>query len=602
MSPPLVHLKEIAHGFGGKRVLEGAELAVAPGERLCLVGRNGSGKSTLLKIAAGIVEPDAGERFVHPSATIRYLEQEPDLTPWPNVLAYVESGLNEGDDPYRARSLLMALGLSGEEETGRLSGGESRRAALARVLAPQPDILLLDEPTNHLDLPAIEWLEGELSRLRSGLVVISHDRRFLANLSRATLWVDRGRVRRMEKGFGDFEAWRDEVLEQEERDNQKLARKIVAEEHWLRYGVTARRKRNVRRLGLLQDLRARWRNRGGPQGGVTLTVTEAEESGKLVIEAKDVSKSYGSETIVRNLSIRVANGDRLGIVGPNGAGKTTLINLLTGALAPDEGTVKVGVSVRATTLDQKRETVDPDATLAEAMTDGRGDIIEVGGQRKHVMGYLRDFLFTPEQAKTPIAVLSGGERGRMMLARALARPSNLLVLDEPTNDLDLETLDLLEEMLTDYSGTVLLVSHDRDFLDRICTSVLMADGRGRWVEYAGGYSDMLAQRGRGVEARGTTAARVVGKAAAEPAREVPAPVRKLSFKDRHALETLPGLIDAIARDIAKLEAVLAEPNLYARDRARYDKAAAMLADLQARRAASEEEWLRLEMLREELEG
>jgi ATP-binding cassette subfamily F protein uup len=603
MSPPLIHLKAIAHGFGGARVLDGAELAVGAGDRLCLVGRNGSGKSTLLKIAAGLVEPDAGERFVQPSATIRYLEQEPDLSAWPTTGAYVESGLAEGDDPHRARALLQALGLTGDEATGRLSGGESRRAALARVLAPEPDILLLDEPTNHLDLPAIEWLEGTLARLRSGLVVISHDRRFLENLSRATLWVDRGRVRRMERGFSEFEAWRDEVLEQEERDNQKLKRQIVAEEHWLRYGVTARRKRNVRRLGLLQDLRARWRGRGGPQGGVTLTVSEAEESGKLVIEATGVSKSYGGEAIVRNLSIRVANGDRLGIVGPNGAGKTTLINLLTGALEPDEGKVKIGQSVRLTTLDQKRETVDAGYTLAEAMTDGRGDIIEVGGQRKHVMGYLRDFLFTPEQAKTPIAVLSGGERGRMMLARALARPSNLLVLDEPTNDLDLETLDLLEEMLTDYAGTILLVSHDRDFLDRVCSAVLMAEGRGRWTIYAGGYSDMLAQRGKGVEAKKAEVRKAESKGpTAEAARESAAPLRKLSFKDRHRLETLPGLLDAMARDIAKLEAALAEPGLYARDRARYEKASAMLSDLQAKRAAGEEEWLGLEMLREELEG
>jgi ABC transport system ATP-binding/permease protein len=603
MSPPLIHLKAIAHGFGGTRILNGAELAVEKGDRLCLVGRNGSGKSTLLKIAAGLMEPDAGERYVHPSATVRYLVQEPDLTAWPTTGAYVMSGLGEGDDPYRATQFMEALGLTGEEGTKRLSGGEARRAALARILAPEPDIILLDEPTNHLDLPAIEWLEGTLSRLKSGLVVISHDRRFLANLSRATLWVDRGQVRRMERGFEHFEAWRDEVLEQEERDNQKLARKIVAEEHWLRYGVTARRKRNVRRLGLLQDLRSQWRTRGGPQAGVTMTVSEAEESGKLVIEAKAISKSYGSETIVRNLSIRIANGDRLGIVGPNGAGKTTLINLLTGATEPDEGSVKIGLSVALSTLDQKRENVNPAFTLKEAMTDNRGDIIEVGGEPKHVMGYLKDFLFSPEQAKTPISVLSGGERGRMMLARALAKKSNLLVLDEPTNDLDLETLDLLQEMLMDYAGTLILVSHDRDFLDRVCSSVLMSEGKGRWQEYAGGYSDMVAQRGIGVQAKAAQIVKVAEKSGADPAAPAAAAVssRKLSFKDRHALDTLPGLVDAIGRDIEKLTAALAEPGLYTRDRSRYDKASAMLAELQAKRDASEEEWLRLEMLREELE-
>jgi ABC transport system ATP-binding/permease protein len=602
MPPPLIHLKEIRHGFGGQRILDGAELAVATGERLCLVGRNGSGKSTLLRIAAGMIEADAGERFIHPGATIRYLAQEPDLSAFATVDDYVLAGLAEGDDPYRARQFIEALGLTGREDTKRLSGGEAKRAALAAVLAPEPDILLLDEPTNHLDLPAIEWLEDALKRLRSGLVVISHDRRFLSVLSRATLWVDRGQVRRLEKGFDAFEAWRDEVLEQEEKDAQKLKRKIVEEEHWLRYGVTARRKRNVRRLGLLQDLRSQWRTRSRAQGGVALTVSEAGESGKLVIEAKGVSKAYGDEVIVRNLSMRIAQGDRLGVVGPNGAGKTTLINLLTGVLAPDEGSVKVGVSVAPVTLDQKRENVNPAFTLKQAMTDDRGDTITVGGAPRHVMGYLKDFLFTPEQAKTPIAVLSGGERGRMMLARALAKPSNLLVLDEPTNDLDLETLDLLQEMIVDYAGTVILVSHDRDFLDRICTSVLMSEGKGRWVEYAGGYSDMLAQRGAGVTAKTAPPAREAKSQTRDPPANPQATARKLSFKDRHALETLPAHIAAIERDMTKLSDVLAEPGLYTRDRARYDKATELLAALQAKHAASEDEWLRLEMLREEVEG
>jgi ABC transport system ATP-binding/permease protein len=605
MSPPLIHLKEIRHGFGGNNILNGAELAVGRGDRLCLVGRNGSGKSTLLKIAAGMIEQDGGERFVHPGATVQYLMQEPDLSKYATVSDYVLSALAESDDPYRAMQFLEALGLTGEENTDRLSGGEARRAALVRVLAPEPDILLLDEPTNHLDLPAIEWLEATLSRLKSGLVVISHDRRFLANLSNATLWVDRGRVRRMEQGFHAFEEWRDDVLEQEERDNQKLARKIVQEEHWLRYGVTARRKRNVRRLGLLQDLRSQWRNRGGAQGGVVLTVSEADEAGKLVIEAKNVSKSYGSEMIVRNLSMRIANGDRLGIIGSNGAGKTTLINLLTAVLAPDEGSVKVGLGVAMTTLDQKRENVNPLFTLKEAMTDNRGDIIEVGGTPRHVMGYLKDFLFSPEQVRTPISVLSGGERGRMMLARALAKPSNLLVLDEPTNDLDLETLDLLQEMLVEYKGTVILVSHDRDFLDRICSSVLMAEGNGRWVEYAGGYTDMVNQRGAGVAAKAA-----VQRVSTSKTNDQAAPVlvatstssKKLSFKDRHALDTLPDMMEAIKRDIAKLEQVLAEPDLYTRDRKRHDKAAEMLTGLQAKYATSEDEWLRLELLREETEG
>jgi ATP-binding cassette subfamily F protein uup len=601
MSPPLLHLKDIRHGFGGKRVLDGAELAVSAGDRICLVGRNGSGKSTLLKIAAGMIDPEGGgERFAHPSATIRYLPQEPDLSAFATVEAYVLAGLSEGDASHRAYRYIERLGLTGQEATSRLSGGEARRAALARALAPEPDILLLDEPTNHLDLPAIEWLEQELLSRRSGLVLISHDRRFLSALSEATLWVDRGRVRRLEQGFDAFEAWRDDMLEQEEVANQKLARKIVAEEHWLRYGVTARRKRNVRRLEGLHALRAQFRNRLKATGDVTLKASEAEESGKLVIEAVGASKSYADRPIVRNFSARIARGDRIGVIGANGAGKTTLINLLTGALPPDEGVVKIGQSVALATLDQKRENVDPGFTLKQAMTDDRGDIIEVAGERKHVMGYLKDFLFSPEQAKTPIGVLSGGERGRMMLARALAKPSNLLVLDEPTNDLDLETLDLLQEMVADYPGTVMVVSHDRDFLDRVCTSVLMSEPGGRWIEYAGGYTDMLRQRGEGVTARQAPKPAAPTRAPEPASPEPPTAARKLTFKERHALDTLPGLIDAIDRDMAKLAAVLAEPDIYARDRARHDKASVTLAQLAEKRAASEDEWLRLEMLREEL--
>jgi ABC transport system ATP-binding/permease protein len=601
MSPPLIHLKDIRQGFGGNPTLDGAEMAVSRGDRLCLVGRNGSGKSTLLKVAAGLIEPDGGERFVHPGATVRYLPQEPDLTAFPTILDYVLDGLTEGDDPQRAKTLLEEMGLTGEEATRNLSGGESRRAALARVLAADPDILLLDEPTNHLDLPAIEWLEQTLMRLRAGIVVISHDRRFLSNLSKGTLWIDRGKVRQLGQGFSAFEAWRDTVIEQEENEHHKLARKIVQEEHWLRYGVTARRKRNVKRLGDLQALRQRYRGRTGPQGGVQFQVSDAGESGKIVIEAEKISRSFGEDPVVRDFSIRIARGDRLGIVGPNGAGKTTLINMLIGAAPPDTGQVTIGISVEMATLDQKRESINPAHTLKEAMTGNSGDIVEVGGNSRHVMAYLRDFLFSPEQARTPVGVLSGGERGRMMLARALARPSNLLVLDEPTNDLDLETLDLLQEMLADYPGTVIVVSHDRDFLDRICSSTLMSEGRGKWVEYAGGYSDMLAQRGAGV------ARRVAGKtkleAGSDNAAPAPATVaqpRKLSFKDQHALETLPDLIAAIDRDMAKIAVVLAEPDLYTRDHARYDKAVGMAAVLEKKKAEAEDEWLRLEMLREEL--
>lgn len=601
MAPPLLLLQDIALTFGGTPLIERAELSVSPGERACLVGRNGSGKSTLLKIAAGLVESDRGVRFVQPGATIRYLAQEPDLTGFRSTLAFAEAGLGPGDDPYRARYLLEQLGLTGEEDTTRLSGGEARRAALAQVLAPEPDILLLDEPTNHLDLPAIEWLEGELRNLRSALVLISHDRRFLEGLSQATVWLDRGMTRRMERGFSAFEAWRDEVLEQEELDRHKLDRKLAAEADWLRYGVTARRKRNVRRLANLYAMRDERRNLKRATGTVSMTLGEAEQSGTLVVEAEGVAKRFGERSIVTDLSLRILKGDRLGIVGPNGAGKTTLINLLTGMLPPDSGRVRLGASLQMVTLDQRRESLDPSATVAETLTGGRGDTVTIGGQSKHVVGYMKDFLFAPEQARTPVGVLSGGERNRLMLARALARPSNVLVLDEPTNDLDLETLDLLEEMITDYAGTVILVSHDRDFLDRTVSSVLLSEGDGAWVEYAGGYSDMVAQRGQGVQARIVDKAPKARAAAREPSVAPPSK-RKLNFTEQHDLKTLPTRMAELERKIRKLQEILADPHLYTRDPGQFQKASAALAGHQAELAAAEDRWLALEMLREELEG
>jgi ATP-binding cassette subfamily F protein uup len=602
MAPPLLHLQGIALTFGGTPLFTDAELAIGPGERACLVGRNGSGKSTLLKVAAGLVEHDRGTRFLQPGATLRYLAQEPDLALHSTTLAVVEAGLGPGDDPYRARLLLNELGLSGDEPAARLSGGETRRAALAQALAPKPDILLLDEPTNHLDLPAIEWLEAELRSSRSALVLISHDRRFLEALSRSTIWLDRGVTRRMEQGFAAFEAWRDEVLEAEERDRHKLDRKLAAEADWLRYGVTARRKRNTRRLGNLHALRQERRDERRTVGTVTMTGMEASLSGKLVIEAEGVSKAYGDRPIVADLYARILRGDRLGIVGPNGAGKTTLLKLLTGALAPDAGTVRLGANLQMVVLDQGRESLKPDRTVAETLTRGGGDTVSVGGGAKHVIGYMKDFLFTPEQARTPVGALSGGERNRLVVARALAQPSNLLVLDEPTNDLDLETLDLLQEMLADYPGTVLLVSHDRDFLDRTVGSVLMAEGQGRWVEYAGGYTDMVAQRGAGVSAR------VVEKPAASRSERRnatsagPAVRRKLGFNEQHDLKSLPGRIAALETRISDLQRILADPSLFKRDRARFDRTSAALSEAQAELSAAEDRWLELELLREELQG
>ncbi len=597
MAPPILILRDIHLKFGSQPLLDGAEMFVSPGDRICLVGRNGSGKSTLLKIAANLIEPSSGTRFLQPGTTIQYLPQEPDMSGFATTLAYVEAGIGEHGDMYRAAYLLESLGLNGTENPEHLSGGEARRAALARVLAPEPDILLLDEPTNHLDVSVIEWLEAELNSLRSAMVIISHDRRFMEKLSRATVWIDRGQARRLEQGFSHFENWRDDILEKEELDRHKLDRKIVREQHWLTYGVTARRKRNVRRLGDLIGLRQERRDQVRATGLVKMTITEGETSGKRVIEAFNIAKTY-EKPIVKDFSIKINRGDRLGLVGPNGAGKTTLINLLTGTLAPDSGHVDLGIRLEMVTLDQRREGLDSNWTLKEALTDGRGDYITVGDQTKHVAGYMKEFLFQPEQARTPVSVLSGGERGRLMLARALAKPSNLLVLDEPTNDLDLETLDLLQDMLADYPGTIIIVSHDRDFLDRCVTSTLLSVGDGLWQEYAGGYSDMLIQRSEPDEPvennpkraqKTTIEAKSVNK-------------QKLSFKQKHALETLPIKIDGLQIKIMAINQKLEDTHLYANDKKQFVKLSASLVDNQKLLAKAEEEWLELELLKEEVEA
>ena len=600
--PPLLQLKDIALTFGGTPLLSGAELSVSIGERVSLVGRNGSGKSTLLKIAAGLIEPDKGSVFVQPGALVRYLPQEADFSGYATTQAFIEAGLRPTDDPYTARYLMEQLGLTGNEDPAHLSGGEARRVSLARVLAPSPDILLLDEPTNHLDLTTIEWLESDLDARRTALVIISHDRRFLSTLSRTTVWLDRGTTRRLEKGFAHFEEWRDMLLAEEEREQHKLDRKIVAEEHWMRYGVTARRKRNMRRVGELQALREQRRTYRGAAGNATITAGSAGQSGVLVIEAIGIGKSYGDRAIVSDFSIRIQRGDRIGIVGPNGSGKTTLINMLTGVAEPDTGTIRLGANLAVATLNQHRDSLDPNVTVRDALTGGSGDTVMVNGAPKHVVSYMKDFLFATEQARTPLGKLSGGERGRLTLAQALAKPSNLLVLDEPTNDLDMETLDVLEETISDYPGTVLLISHDRDFLDRLVSGVIVPEGDGRWTEYAGGYSDMLKQRGEDL----ARSARKEEPKAAKPVADKPLPEKqpkqKLSFKYKHALETLPKTIETLQKKAAELQDKLNDPQLYARDRAAFDRTTAELSDTQRKLSEAEDQWLELEMMREELAG
>ena len=600
MAPPLLRLDHISLTFGGTPLLTDAALSVSSGDRIALVGRNGSGKSTLLKIAAGLVEPTDGEIFRHPSATIRYLPQTPDLDGFENVRAYVEAELGPLDDVHRVSYMLDHLGLSGEEKPDQLSGGEARRAALARVIAPAPDILLLDEPTNHLDLNTIEWLEGELKTIRSSIVLISHDRRFLENVSQSTIWLDRGQTKRLGKGFAFFEEWRDKLLEEEEIEQQKLGRQIVREEHWLRYGVTARRKRNVRRLDELQKLRQKYKSYRGPQGNAVMELSDSQESGKLVIEAKNISKAYGEQVLVDHFSTRIHRGDRVGLVGPNGIGKTTLLSMLSGVLTPDSGTVKLGVNLEIATLDQKRS-LDENETLAHYLTDGRGDSVIVNGEQRHVVSYMKDFLFSPEQARTPIKELSGGERARLMLARVLSRPANLLILDEPTNDLDMETLDLLQELVSNFPGTVLLVSHDRDFLDRTVTSIIAPEGNGRWLEYAGGYSDMIAQR-KGREIEQKNVAKSSSPQTSAPAERAKRETKqKLSYKQKYALEKLPSEIDALHNEIAKMEKEFSDPDLYTKNAKRFEELSRLLEQKRKDLEAKENEWLELEMLKEELE-
>jgi ATP-binding cassette subfamily F protein uup len=599
MPPPLLVLQDIRLAFdGGEPLLQAAELSLGAGERLCLVGRNGSGKSTLLKIAAGDIEADSGTRFLQPNVSIRYLPQEPELRGYASVLDFALAGLGPTDDPHRVQYLLEQLGLSGGEDPTRLSGGEARRAALVQVLAPQPDILLLDEPTNHLDLPAIEWLEQELGQLRAALVLISHDRRFLTNLSRATVWLDRGRARRIEAGFADFEAWRDKILEDEELERHKLDRKIAMEEDWLRYGVTARRRRNQGRMERLQALRHRRRTERLRTAELKFEASAGKTSGNLVLEAERLAKQFDGRPVVEGFSIRIMRGERLGIVGPNGAGKSTLLALMTGELAPDHGHLRLGANLQIATLDQRRASLDPQTTLSDALTGGGSDFVTINGQSRHVIGYMRDFLFRPEQARTPLARLSGGERGRLALAIALAQPSNLLVLDEPTNDLDLETLDLLQDFLSDYPGTLIIVSHDRDFLDRIASSILCAEGFGRWTEYAGGYADMVVQRGACMSAAGPPTAGAPRSETLAPRLSVR---RRLSFKDKHALTILPHTIEELRARIERLQLRLDDPLLYRRDPQAFAELGQAFAAAEQALAEAENEWLRLEILREEVE-
>ena len=611
--PPILTLADITLTFGGDPIFAGVDLAVHPGERVALVGRNGSGKSTLMKIMAGLVAADGGTRFIRPGLSVGYMAQDPDLSAWPSLGAYVAEGLPESEG-WRAEMAIDGIGLRAATPPAAASGGERRRAALARIIAEAPDLMLLDEPTNHLDIAAIGWLEAHLRETRRAFVTVSHDRAFLRNLTDRTIWVDRGVARRLDRGFAAFEEWRDRTFEEEDAARHKLDRFIKAEGRWAVEGISARRKRNQGRVRRLADLRAERRAQIQRSGPAKMALATAQPSGKLVAEVEEIAKSYDGRPILRAFSLRIQRGERVALVGPNGAGKTTLLEILTGRRTPDSGRVRLGSNLLPAYFDQTRAALDPEASLWETLTGdaavgvrGRNDQVMVRGTPRHVMGYLKEFLFAEAQARGPVSALSGGEKARLLLALLMARESNLLILDEPTNDLDIETLDLLQELLDDYDGTVLLVSHDRDFIDRVATTTIAMEGDGNATVYAGGWSDYQIQRGDGAAPAAPARPERSRAASARPAEARPAADRpatdrraggRLSFRDAHRLEALPAEMDRLAAEIGKLEGLLADAELYARDPAKFAKASAALATRQTALTAAEEEWLRLEELRE----
>ncbi|MBE0552851.1 MAG: ABC-F family ATP-binding cassette domain-containing protein [Rhodobacteraceae bacterium] len=591
---PLLQLSQISLTFGGNPVFDGLDLVVQPGDRVALVGRNGSGKSTLMKVMAGLVEADQGLRVVPPGVTVGYMEQDPDLSGFATLGDYAASGLPEGE-AYRVSVAAEGLKFDPETPVSSASGGERRRAALAKLMAEAPELMLLDEPTNHLDIQAIEWLEGQLRDTRAAFVLISHDRAFLRALTRATLWIDRGQVRRREAGFEGFEDWRETVWAEEDEARHKLDRKIKAEAKWAVEGISARRKRNQGRVRALAALRADRAAQIRRQGTAALEMESSGQSGRKVIEATGISKAYGDKLILRDFSLRVLRGDRVAFVGPNGVGKTTLLKMLTGELAPDKGSVTLGTNLEIAVFDQSRAQLDPEASLWESLTgdpsmkvSGASDQVLVRGNPRHVVAYLKDFLFDEAQARAPVKSLSGGEKARLLLAKLMAKPSNLLILDEPTNDLDVETLDLLQDILGEFDGTVLLVSHDRDFIDRIATQTVALEGRGRATVYPGGWSDYAAQRPEGE-------AEILVKSApseAKPKQDAKK-AEGLSFTERKRLDALPAVMERLEAEIAKLTEFLSAPGLYENEPVKFRKASEGLAERQAALAAAEEEWLML---------
>jgi ATP-binding cassette subfamily F protein uup len=602
MAAPVLAFEKLGLIQGSGWLFRGLDIFVGSRDRLALIGRNGAGKTTLLKCLADLIETDEGRRTIQPGTKVVLLEQDPDLSSFATLRDYASSA---GAAAHEVDAIADQIGIDLDRPVDTASGGERRRAAIARALALDPDVLLLDEPTNHLDLAAIEWLEDWLGRYTGAFIAISHDRTFLTRLTRSTFWLDRGQLRRAEVGYGGFEAWTERVYEEETRNAERLDAKLKLELHWLQRGVTARRRRNQGRLAKLGEMRAARAAMLGPAGTAKLALQTDESRSKMVIEADRVTKRFGDRVIIRDFSLRIQRGDRIGVVGANGAGKTTLLKLLTGELAPDEGSVTRAKTLAGVMIDQQRKLLDPAKRVRDVLAEG-GDWIEVRGVKKHVQGYLKEFLFEPNLIDAPIGSLSGGERSRLLLAREFARASNLLVLDEPTNDLDMETLDLLQEVIADYEGTVLIVSHDRDFLDRTVTITLGLDGSGKVDIVAGGYEDWERRRKepqqpRSSRAKSRGAGTESSHAPLDYARdERTPPRRKLSYKDQRDLDLLPSRIEELEAEIARDEDMLADPDLYVRDPARFAQLTAAIEKARSERDAAEQRWLELAEMAEAL--
>lgn len=594
---PLLQLNEISLTFGGDPVFDGLSLIAQPSDRVALVGRNGSGKSTLMKVMGGLIEPDKGEVIAGPGVSVGYMEQDPDLSGFATLGDFASHGLDDGE-MYKVERAGAGLKFDPARPVETASGGERRRAALARLMAGAPDLMLLDEPTNHLDIEAIAWLESELKATRKGYIIISHDRAFLRELTRATLWIDRGMVKRQEKGFGEFEAWRDAAWEEEDTQRHKLNRKIKAEARWAVEGISARRKRNQGRVRALQELRSERAGQISRQGAAAMAFEGGKQSGRKVIEAIGITKSYGEKKILAPFDITINRGDRIALVGPNGVGKTTLLNMMIGKEQPDSGTIKLGTNLELALFDQARAQLDPDMSLWDSLTgdpemrvSGKADQVMVRGMPKHVVGYLKEFLFDEGQARAPVRSLSGGEKARLLLAKLMARSSNFLVLDEPTNDLDVETLDLLQDLIGQYDGTVVLVSHDRDFLDRVAVTTIAMEGDGKATVYAGGWSDYIAQRNQ--DDFGDSVVKSKRNAPKQKGKETSKDTG-LSFTEKHRLETLPVEIERLEAEITKLEELMSDPELFTREPVKFQKATDALIERATKLADAEAEWLALE--------